>query len=267
MVGFNSDFSKTSAYQKSSTAGAASPAGQAKENTGTNKLQTQIEEAVSQAKNNVSNNSGVVYDKSSVLDQLVNQATSSALGKTVGSPQLSETASKYYDQLKGKFGDMDFVLVSKDQIASAQANAASYANPNKMVVLIDEEKLERMATDENFRKKYEGIIAMAKEGIGQMKDQFGNSSDIKGYGMQMGDDGEVSYFAVVKKANEQQAKRVEKRKAEKKEADKKAEKKASEKRAEARKEAKEAQEERLDKVLSKRRQAMLTTGRMIADMK
>ena len=35
---------------------------------------------------------------------------------------------------------MDFILVSKEQKANAQANAASYANGNKMVVLIDEEK-------------------------------------------------------------------------------------------------------------------------------
>lgn len=53
---------------------------------------------------------------------------------------------------------MDFILVSKDQKANAQANAASYANAGKMVVLIDEEKVERMAADENYRKQYEGII-------------------------------------------------------------------------------------------------------------
>ncbi len=148
------------------------------------------------------NETGVRYDKSSVLDSLVNDKTQSMLGKTVGQPQLSEKAQKYYDQLKAKFGDMDFILVSKDQKANAQANAASYANPNKMVVLIGEDEVEKMANDESFRSKYEGIIAMAKEGISAMKNQFGDSSDVKGYGMQVGDDGEVSYFAVLKKAND-----------------------------------------------------------------
>lgn len=52
--------------------------------------------------------------------------------------------------MKSKFGNMDFILVSKDMKEQAKAMASSFANPNKMVVLIDEEKLERMATDEAF---------------------------------------------------------------------------------------------------------------------
>ena len=34
-------------------------------------------------------------------------------GKTIGEPKLSDEAAKYYDQLKSKFGNMDFILVSK----------------------------------------------------------------------------------------------------------------------------------------------------------
>ena len=34
-----------------------------------------------------------------------------------------------------------------------------------MVVLIDEEKIERMATDENYRKQYEGTIKYL-QGVG-----------------------------------------------------------------------------------------------------
>ena len=33
-------------------------------------------------------------------------------GKTIGDPQLSEKAQKYYEQLKKKFSNMDFILVS-----------------------------------------------------------------------------------------------------------------------------------------------------------
>ena len=38
-----------------------------------------------------------------------------------------------------------------------------------MVVLIDEDKIERMAEDENYRRQYEAIIANAGSGIAQMK--------------------------------------------------------------------------------------------------
>ena len=46
------------------------------------------------------------------------------LGKTIGDPKLSKEAQKYYEKLKKKYGNYDFILVSKDQKANAQANAA-----------------------------------------------------------------------------------------------------------------------------------------------
>ena len=127
---------------------------------------------------------------------------------------------------------MDFILVSKDQKANAQANAASYANGNKMVVLIDEEKIERMATDENYRKQYEGIIKNAASGLSQLKFQIessGQSQNVVGYGMKVNDGGTASFFAVLKKSSADQKARIEKKAVEKKEAKKAEEKKAEKK--------------------------------------
>ena len=62
-------------------------------------------------------------------------------GKTIGQPKLSETAKKYYEKLKSKYQNMDFILVSNDMKEMEKANAGSFANPQKMVVLIDGEKL------------------------------------------------------------------------------------------------------------------------------
>ena len=47
---------------------------------------------------------------------------------------------------------MDFILVGKEEKGAVARNAAAYGNANKPVVLIDEDKLERMATDDSFRK-------------------------------------------------------------------------------------------------------------------
>ena len=74
-------------------------------------------------------------------------------GKTIGEPELSDKASKYYEDLKKKYSNMDFVLVSRDQKEFAKAQAGKFANPGKMVVLIDEDKIEKMAEDENYRKQ------------------------------------------------------------------------------------------------------------------
>ena len=93
--------------------------------------------------------------------------TGTVTGRTIGNPKLSEKAAKYYEELKRKYSNMDFILVSEDQKEKARAQAGSYANASKMVVLIDEDKIERMAEDENYRRQYEAIIANAGSGIAQ----------------------------------------------------------------------------------------------------
>ena len=161
-------------------------------------------------------------------------------GRTIGAPQLSEKAASYYQELKKKYSNMEFILVSEDQKEQAKAQAGSYANANKMVVLIDEAKVERMAEDEAYRKQYEGIIANAASGMSQLSDRLKTSgASVKGFGMQVNDDGTASYFAVLDKMNDAQKNRMEKA-AEKKKAQKKAQKKAEQKRAE-----KKAKEEKI----------------------
>lgn len=187
-----------------------------------------------------------VYGNSNVNQTTDSAGTSkikkSVGGKTIGNPELSEKAAKYYESLKNKFGNMDFVLVSKDQKEQAKSQAASYANPKKMVVLIDEEKIEKMAEDENFRKKYEGIIAQSASGMADFAKQVSaTGANVSGFGMQVNDNGTTSFFAVMKKSGDQaiasQKARLEKKAAQKKEL----------KKAEAKKAQKEAQKERLEK--------------------
>ena len=164
--------------------------------------------------------------------------SSEGLGKTIGEPKLSKEAQKYYEQLKKKFGNYDFVLVSEDEIPNAQAKGSKFANGFKTVVLINEEKIEQMAKDENFRKKYEGILSGAQAQLDQLKESMEKSgANVKGYGMQLNADGTTSFFAVMKKSSADQKARIEKT-AEKK----RAEKKATEKKAE-----KDKAEERIEK--------------------
>lgn len=158
-------------------------------------------------------------------------------GKTIGEPQLSEKAAKYYEELKKKYSNMDFVLVSSDMKDFAKAHAGSFANPNKLAVLIDEEKIERMAEDENFRKQYESILNNAASGVSQLAQKLSaTGAKVKGFGMQIDDGGNASFFAVVDKSLAAQKERIEKKAADKKEA-----KKADEKKAK-----KEAEQERIE---------------------
>lgn len=177
----------------------------------------------------VSKTAAAVYAESTQKKSKVN-------GKTIGEPQLSEKGAKYYEQLKAKYGNYDFILVSKEEKANAEANAAQYANKNKTVVLIDEEKIEKMATDSEYRKKYENILSGAQAQINQLAKSIGNLSGVKGFGIKVNDNGASSFFAAVDKnaaANAKaQQKRLEKKAAEKKEAKKNAQKAADEKRLE-----------------------------------
>ena len=135
---------------------------------------------------------------------------------------------------------MDFILVSADMKEQAEANASKYAQANRTVVLIDEDKIERMAEDESYRKKYEGIISGAASQIEQMKNGLTNKQGVKTFGIKIDDGGNASFFAVIDKSLAAQRKRIEE----------KAEQKADEKK----KSEKQAREEKLEEIRAGRGQ-------------
>jgi hypothetical protein len=162
--------------------------------------------------------------KAGVKDTQTTKTTGN-YGKTLGKVQLSEEGAKYYEELKKKYSGMDFVLVSKDMKEYAKQNASSFGNANKMVVLIDEEKIERMATDADYRAKYEGLISRAQSQMPQLKNVMANKSGVKTIGMQVNDNGTASFFAVMQKSSKDMSDKLQAKRAEKKKAEKAEEKK------------------------------------------
>lgn len=174
------------------------------------------------------------------------------VGMAIGDVQLSDKAKDYYAKLKSKFKNMDFIAVSQDMKSKVQANAAAYGNANKQVVLIDDAKLEQMANDESFRKKYEGIIAMSQAQLANAKNSLASSgASVKNFGMSVNADGSTNFFATLEKSNNDQAKRLEKKQAEKKATKAKekklADKKAKEERLEKSREEQKVKHEKLEK--------------------
>ena len=162
-------------------------------------------------------------------------------GKQIGEPQLSEKAENYYEKLKKKYGNMDFILVSADQKEQAEANAAKQGSNKSLIVLIDEDKIEKMAEDESYRKKYEGILDKATGQFAQMKESLGSNADsVKAFGMKFDDYGNASFFAVVDKSLAAQKDRIQQRHDQKV-----ADKKAAEKKA--------AKKEQQEKILEKQK--------------
>lgn len=156
-------------------------------------------------------------------------------GRVIGEPELSDTAKEYYEKLKKKYSNMDFILVSPEMKQQAEAKKGSYLSSKELLVLIDSDKIEKMATDENYRRKYESILDSAMVQTQQMKKDLGsNAGAVTSFGMTFDDKGNASFFAVVDKSLAAQKERITEKKAEV----------AEEKKAEAKKEAKEAKNKR-----------------------
>ncbi|MBQ6130010.1 MAG: hypothetical protein IJL90_06860 [Lachnospiraceae bacterium] len=158
-------------------------------------------------------------------------------GATVGDVNLSDKAKEYYAKLKEKFGNVDFLLVSKDMKEQVEANASRYGSAARPIVLIDDEKIERMANDPAYAKKFEGIIQSSLDKLEAARNSLAASgATIKNFGMSVGADGKTSFFAVIEKAsdsaNKIREKNIAKHKAEKADEKKKAEKKDAKERLE-----------------------------------
>ncbi len=191
-------------------------------------------------------------------------APKSEYGKTVGEPKLSEEGKKYYEELKNKYKGYDFILVSKDQVANAKASAAKYANPLKPVVLIDEEKIERMATDPEYRKKYEAIISGAGADLNKLKDSIASTgANVAGFGIQVNDGGTASYVAVLKKSGDAQSERIKEHRVKAKEAAKAAKKKADKKHREE--EIKQKRQDKAEKAKAEKAKAEKAKTQDITD--
>ena len=155
---------------------------------------------------------------------------------TFGDAKLSQGGLAYYNMLKAKFSNMNFVLVASDSKQQAEAMKGSFASAGAMTVLIDTDKIEKMASDEQYRKKIEATISSAASGLAGLSKQISASytsasssaGAVTAFGMTVKDGGNAMFFAVLKKANiaqeEHNAKVAKERKEEKRTAEKKAEK-------------------------------------------
>lgn len=159
----------------------------------------------------------ILSSLSGKYDNNVNKETAKvANGKnSIGNPKLSDTASKYYEELKAKYGDMEFVLVADDQMETAKEQSSNIASDKSMLVLISESELEEMATNEETRSKNEKLIEDAKAQMPDMLKKLEESgTEVKSFGIEI-KDGTVSYFAVLDKAAAAQKERIEAKQEEK----------------------------------------------------
>ena len=144
--------------------------------------------------------------------------------------KLSDKAKALLEELKQKYGNMDFFIANYSSDEEAQKYLSR--GTKDFSVLIDPETLEAMANDEETKTKYTDMIDKATAQIADIKDQLeeDGETEVKRIGITFNDDGSMSMFAELEQISESRrealAKEREARAAEAKEADEKQAKKA-----------------------------------------
>lgn len=140
------------------------------------------------------------------------------------SVQLSDKAKALLQELKKTYSNADFYVAEYD----SEEEASEYLSRGSKdySVLIDPEELERMANDEEVKKQNLSLLDESLDKLGQMKEELketGREDEVVSLGVNIGKDGQVSYFAQLEKAGERQKEFVDKIREDKKEAAKEAE--------------------------------------------
>lgn len=135
--------------------------------------------------------------------------------------QLSVKAQRLLDELRNKYQNMDFMVADYETEEEAQSYLSR--GTKEFSVLIDPETLEEMASSEEAKEKYLGIIEDATAKFKDMEDQLGDKkNEVVRMGMTIDKDGTVKYFAELSKMSEAQKERIEQAKEKKQEEQKKA---------------------------------------------
>ena len=153
--------------------------------------------------------------------------------KTEAKVELSKGAKALLEELKKKYGNMDFMVANYD--SEEEAADILSRGTKEFSILIEPEMLEKMAANEEYKAEQLATLEEATGNLQKMSGQLGDKADdVKRLGVSIGSDGTVTYFAELEKMSEKQRERIEKSRADKKE-------------AEAEKAKKEEKAERLEK--------------------
>lgn len=140
------------------------------------------------------------------------------------SSKLSETASNYLKELKTKYSDSEIVVVGSDQADQATEIASNVKTNKSTVIVLTEDELEKMATDEETRTQNEALLDEAFQQLPEaMKKMSESGLDIKTMGIEI-KNGTTNYFAVVDKSLSAQKERIEAKQEEKRAEQKEAKK-------------------------------------------
>ena len=123
--------------------------------------------------------------------------------------QLSDKAKALLEELKQKYGNMDFFIA--DYSTDEEAQSYLSRGTKEYSVLIDPATLEAMAADEETKTKYTDMIDKATSQIADIKEQLEDEgTEVKRIGITFNDDGSMSMFAELEQISERRREAIEK---------------------------------------------------------
>ena len=136
--------------------------------------------------------------------------------------KLSKASSSYLESLKTKYANAEIVVVGSDKADQVSEIASEIKTNKSTVIVVTEDELEKMATDEETRNKNEALIDEAMQKLPEAVKKINDAGlNTKTVGIEI-KDGTVNYFAVIDKSIQAQKDRIES-KLEEKRAEKKEE--------------------------------------------
>lgn len=164
-------------------------------------------------------------NKLAFLNKAEQKKVNSETDYKIGNPKLSEKAASYYETLKTKYKDADFILVDDAELESAKQKATQLDTKKDMYILISASEVERMVTDDVARKNNEAFIENSIKNMpGYRKELEATGAEIQNFGIEIDNDGNHSFYVVIDKSLDAQKERIEEAREEKK-AEQKKEKK------------------------------------------
>ena len=131
--------------------------------------------------------------------------------------ELSDRAKALLEELKKKYGNMDFMVANYD--SEEEASRYLSRGTKEYSVLIEPELLEEMAADEAVKEKYLGVLEDATSQLKAVKEELTDEEEetVKQIGVTVGNDGTLKFFAELEKSSAKQRERIEAAKEKKKE--------------------------------------------------
>lgn len=158
---------------------------------------------------------GNQYNNNITNSQKANSTKQTQASKDKDEVKLSDKAKNLLQELRKTYGNVDFMVASYS--SDEEADAYLSRGTKDFSVLIDPEELEKMANDEDTKKKNLGIIDEAMGKLSDMKDKLGDKKDeVTRLGVSIDKNGTVSYFAELETLSEKQRERIEEAKENKK---------------------------------------------------